>query len=416
MSVFQIGPMPATRSRRFDDPAQQASGLLIRLGVAVLALGVPGGAIFSRRLIFSMMPVGAALVLLGVMLSPKRADLGRLRAIVASPTALTALFLLGWAGLTLIWTPFANLAAERYFKTAGTLLLAALTAGLLPQHTKTSNLYLLPIGLGVAAIAALAIGVVAPPVSPAPDIESSTLDRAALTLTMLLWPALGALAVRDRWASAGALAVAVAIAIIAVWTPTALAALSLGAITFSLATTAPQRVGRILGIVFGALVAIAPAIPVALAPLCRASASVFAKAILTAEQIVLGDPLRLLTGHGLDAAQRSISIGYLPATTPRSAIFEVWYEFGVVGALALAVLVALAFRSASLAPRPASAFLLAGLVCGVVIGISGLVTAQLWWLTLLAVAGVQFALVVKGQYRSVRPAAKTLSAEQMKRF
>jgi hypothetical protein len=29
---------------------------------------------------------------------------------------------------------------------------------------------------------------------------------------------------------------------------------------------------------------------------------------------------------------------------------------------------------------------------------------------------VQFAMVVKGQYRSVRPAAKALSVEQMKRF
>jgi hypothetical protein len=407
-------PVASTR-RRFDDPAQEAAGLLIRLGVAVLAIGVPCGAIFSRRLIFSLMPVGAALVLLGVVLSPKRADMERLRAVLSSPTALTAFFLLGWAGLTLIWTPFSGLAAERYFKTAGTLLLAGLTAGCLPSHTKTSNLYLLPIGLGVAALATLAIGALAPAGSSATDIESSTLDRAALTLTMLLWPALGALAVRDRWASAGALAVAVAIAIIAVWTPTALAALSFGAITFSLATTAPQRVGRVLGLTFGALVMIAPAIPLALAPLCRTSVTAFAKAMQTAEQIVLGEGLRLVTGHGLDAAQRSVSIGFLPASTPRSAIFEVWYEFGLVGALALALLIVLTFRSAAMSPRPASAFLLAGLVCGVIIGLSGLVTAQLWWITLLAVAGVQFALVVKGQYRSVRPAAQALSVEQMRR-
>jgi hypothetical protein len=408
--------LAASPRRRFDDPAKEGSGQLIRLGVAVLAIGVPGGAIFSRRLVFSLMPVGAALVLLGVALSPKRADLERLRDVMSSPAGLTAFFLLGWAGLTLLWTPFANLAAERYFKTAGTLLLAALTAGCLPSHTKTSNLYLLPIGVGAAALATLAVAVFALPGTMPPDIESSTLDRAALTLTMLLWPALGALAVRDRWASAGALAVAVAVAIIAVWTPTALAALSFGAITFSLATTAPQRVGRVLGLAFGSVIVLAPAIPLALAPLCRTGASAFSKAILTAEQLVYSEGLRLLTGHGLDAAQRSIGIGYLPASTPRSAVFEVWYEFGLVGALALALLVVLAFRGASMSPRPASAFLLAGLVCGVIIGLAGLVTAQLWWLTLLAVAGVQFALVVKGQYRSVRPPAKTLSVEQMKRF
>jgi hypothetical protein len=405
----------AKTRRRFDDPAQEAAGLLIRLGVAVLAIGVPCGAMFSRRLIFSMMPVGAALVLLGVVLSPKRADLTRLRELLASPTALTAFFLLGWVGLTLIWTPFGHLAAERYFKTTGTLLLAGLTAACLPGHTKTSNLYLLPLGLGAAALATLAIGVVAPGVSPAPDIESSTLDRASLTLSMLLWPALGGLAVRDRWATAGALAVAVAIAIIAVWTPTALAALSIGALTFSLAVSMPQRVGHILGLAFGALIVLAPAIPLALAPLCRAGTGALARALQAAEQIVLSEGWRLVTGHGFDAAQRSIAIGYLPGNTPRSAMFEVWYEFGLVGALGLAVLIVLTFRSASQAPRPVSAFLLAGLVCGVIIGLSGLVTAQLWWMTLLAVAGIQFALVVKGQYRSVRPAAKAISVEQMKR-
>lgn len=407
--------LSAPTPRHFNDPAQEAAGLLIRLGVAVLSLGVPCGAVFSRRLIFSMMPVGAALVLLGVVLSPKRVNAARLREVVSSPTALTALFLLSWAGLTLLWTPFTNLATERYLKTAGTLLLAALTAGCLPPHTKTSNLYLGPLGLGVAALAMLAVGVLAPGV-PAQDIETSTIDRAALTLVILLWPALGALAVRERWASAGALAVAVAIAVIAVWTPMALVALSLGAIAFSLASSAPQRVGRVLGLLFGGLVVIAPAIPLALAPFCRAGASAFAKAILTAEQIVYSEGLRMVTGHGLDAAQRSISFGYLPATTPRSAVFEVWYEFGLVGALTMALLIALTFRSAALAPRPISSFLLAALVCGVAIGLSGLVTAQLWWITVLAVAGVQFALVLKGQYRSVRPPAKALSVDQMKRF
>ncbi len=399
----------STPSRPLDNPAQQAAGLLIRLGVAVLAIGVPCGAVLSRRVIFSVMPVGAVLILLGVALDPRRAHLERLRSLLSSPAAVTALFILAWAGLTLVWTPFAGLAAERYIKTAGTLLLAAVAAASLPAHTKTSNLYLLPLGLAIAALGALAMGVVAPH-APGQDIETSTLDRAALTLTLLVWPALAALAVRDRWASAGALAVAVAVAIIAVWTPTALAALALGAITFSLATSLPQRVGRALGVFFGALIMLAPAIPLALAPLMRHGAGAFALAMQTAERIVLGEGLRLVTGHGLDSLSRSIALAYLPAGTPRSVLFEIWYEFGVVGALALALLVLFAFHRASLAPRPAAAFLLAALVCGLIISLSGLVTAQLWWMTLLAVVGVQFALVLKGQYRSVRPAAQVLSA------
>ena len=65
-------------SRSFDDPAREAAALLIRLGVAVLAMGVPSGSLISRRLIFTLMPVGAALILLGVLLDPKRSHMQRL--------------------------------------------------------------------------------------------------------------------------------------------------------------------------------------------------------------------------------------------------------------------------------------------------------------------------------------------------
>lgn len=400
---------PVKTRRKLDDPAREASGLLIRLGVAVLAIGVPCGAILSRRLIFSAMPVGAVLILLGMALHPQRVNLERLRNALSSPAAITAVFFLAWAGLSLLWTPFMGLAAERYAKTAGTLLLAAGASACLPAHTKTSNLYLLPIGLGVAALAALGIGLVSAHV-PAADIETSTLDRASVTLTLLIWPALAALAVRDRWASAGALAVAVAVSVIAVWTPTALASLAIGAITFSLATSLPKRIGQILGLAFGALVVLAPAIPVALAPLMRNGSGAFAQAMRTAEQIVYSEGLRLITGHGIDTAWRSVAAGYLPAGTPRSALFEIWYEYGVVGAFAIAALIFFAFHGAARAPRPAAAFIMASLVCGLAIGLSGLLTAQLWWVTLLAVVGVQFAIVIKGQYRSVRPAAQVVSA------
>ncbi|MDB5649216.1 MAG: conserved rane protein of unknown function [Hyphomicrobiales bacterium] len=363
----------------------------------------------SRRIIFSVMPVGAVLILLGVMLDPRRANLVQMRNAILSPMGLTALFLLGWAGLSLVWTPFAPVATERFVKTAGTALLAAATAASLPAHTKTSNLYLLPVGLAAAALASFAVAIMVP-APPMVDLETSAIDRASLTLIMLMWPALAALAVRERWASAGALAVAVAIAAITVWTPIALAALALGAVTFSLATSVPKRVATTLGLLLGGLVLIAPLVPLALAPVLRASSSHFAATMQVAAQIVTAEGVRLVTGHGFDTALRSVGISYLPAATPRSALFEIWYEFGIVGALAAALLVFLAFRAAGAASRSAAPFLLSTLVCGFTIALSGLVTAQLWWFTLLTVVGVQFAIVVKGQYRTVRPAAQVFSA------
>ena len=62
--------MLATRRRLSEDPAAAAAGLILRLGIAILALAVPCGAVISRRLLFVLMPVGAALMLIGGLLQP----------------------------------------------------------------------------------------------------------------------------------------------------------------------------------------------------------------------------------------------------------------------------------------------------------------------------------------------------------
>jgi len=399
--------------RPYDDPAQQAAGLLIRLGIAVLAIGVPSGSLMSRRLIFTVMPVGAALIVLGVLLDPKRAHMERLRTAIVSPLCLMTFFLMAWGLLSLLWTPFTAIAAERYFKTGGTVLFAMLTAAALPSHSKTSNLYLLPIGLGVGALTTLIIAILAPPLV-VQDIETSTLDRVCLTMGMLLWPALAALAVRDRWMSTGLLAVAVAVAIIAVWMPAALGALAAGAIVFSLSNSSQMKIGRVFGLAFAVLILLAPALPLALAPLMRSSTSSFAVAMQTAEVLFTTEGLRLIAGHGYDTVARGFMMGYLPSTMPRSVIFEVWYELGLIGAASLAALIYLAFSSATRLPKPLTGFMQGALVCGCTIGLSGLVTAQIWWITILSVVGILFALVAKGQYRTERPSAKSISANALK--
>ena len=122
-----------------------------------------------------------------------------------------------------------------------------------------------------------------------------------------------------------------------------------------------------------------------------------------------GESLRLITGHGLDTATRGVIAGFLPAATPHGVLFQVWYELGIVGACTSAVLVARAFIAAGRTPGAIAPFLLAGLVCGLTLAISGLSTAQLWWVTLLSVVAIAFAAVAKGQYRTVRPAAHVVN-------
>ena len=87
--------MPAAKpTRPFDDPAQQAAGLLLRLGIAIIAIGAPLGSVFSRRLIFSLVPVGVVLILLAILLDPQRRQMERLREVLAAPAA-GALFQIG---------------------------------------------------------------------------------------------------------------------------------------------------------------------------------------------------------------------------------------------------------------------------------------------------------------------------------
>ena len=76
-----------------------------------------------------------------------------------------------------------------------------------------------------------------------PDADA-TLERAVVSLVVLVWPALGALAVRERWTSAALLVVGITLSAMAAWTPVALTALALGAVAFAVATLSPRRAGR----------------------------------------------------------------------------------------------------------------------------------------------------------------------------
>ncbi len=385
------------------DPAVDAGNLLIRLGMAVLAIGVPCGAIGSRRLIFILMPVGAVLIVLGAMMTPGEGSLRRIAEAMPTPVSLAMIFLIGWAGLSLVWTPFFGPASERFLKIGGTILLTALASACLSPHTKVSNLNLFPIGAGLAAIAIFIVALTQPPEMV--DLDASKLERATIGLIIIVWPALGALAIRQRWAATGGLAVAVAFAVIAVWTPLALVAMTFATAAFAAALYEPKRAALWLGWIFAALFALAPIFPLIISLLGPSydPDSLFAP-LHVWSQIIQADGIRLFTGHGLDTATRGVISGMLPANTPHSILFEIWYELGIIGALVTAWLVRAAFNAAERFTHPGAAtFVIAGLTCDLSIAISGLSTAQLWFVTTLAMTAIAFTAVGKGQYRVTRP-------------
>lgn len=401
-----------------DDPALDAGDLLVRIGLTILAVVVPVSVVLSRRALFTLIPVGVGVLLIGAALLPHVETRRRLQGMVLSVPGLSGIALLGWCALSLLWTPFAADAVERLWKLGGTVALVAFTVALVPDRTKTSNLYLFPIGLAAAAVATFAVTLLSPGGLLSIQIEDSVAERAAISLVILVWPAIGALAVRDRWVAAALLAVGVTVAAISAWTSVALAALAVGALAFTAASWHPARVARVMGAIAILLFLLAPALPFVIGiPLSflagRAGNQIPVLADVSGSvqnwaSIVRSDPLRLLTGHGFDITGRAITSGFIPSPPPRSLLFESWYELGLVGATSAAVLASGAFLAVGRASAIVAPFLLAELAAAFTVALWGSDTTQLWWVTFLGVATVAFVHVVRGQYRTDRPAIDVL--------
>ena len=115
------------RQQPNDDPATMAGQVLLRIGVALFAVGVPCAAVVSRRTLFVLMPMAALLIIIGGLLLPGVAMrlLRHLRSALTRPLIVISLVLLVWSALSLIWTPFPALAMER----AAAAVARALRAG-----------------------------------------------------------------------------------------------------------------------------------------------------------------------------------------------------------------------------------------------------------------------------------------------
>lgn len=403
-------------SQKFrDDPAADAAVLLLRLGLAVLAMAVPVSMALSRRALFILLPIGAGLLLLAGLLLAGAPLRRRLQTAFLSPAGLAALGLIAWSALSILWSPVGLEAAERLSKIGGTLLLVIVTASFLPERTRTANLNLFPLGIVAAVVITLAITLAGHDVGMFQG-QDSTPERAVISLVVLVWPSLGALAIRDRWTAAGVIVVAVMIAAMAAWTSLALAALALGALTFAIATVNPPRTSRALGLLIALIFLLGPAIPFGMGlgfKLLHAMLGDRFPDLATATDtmriwasLVVAEPLRLLTGHGIDMAAVAPLNGFLPANAPKSLLFQTWYDYGLVGAILAAILAWSAFRSVATLSTTVTPFVLAEVVTVLTIAFYGLDTTQLWWMTLLAVVGLAFATVVRGQYRTTRPLAR----------
>lgn len=390
---------------RLYDPAKDAARLLGWFGLVVLMIGAPLVGVLSRRALLVFLPVGAAILAAGYGLSVSRVGLRALRTAFASPIGMCGLFLASWTGLSLAWTPFPELALPRFAATVATVLVAAVIIAHMPERRARPYLYLLPGGVAATSLATLGLALLGPTsFRGGTEFDPSLLERSVLTLAVLVWPALGALAAFGRWRLAGALAALVATTLAIADARIAMAVFALAALAFAGAGPS-RRLGTGLAIVFAGLVLLAPLLPFALAPLAQALPPVGASTVAAMtdwRSLVAADIPRLFTGHGLDEARLGVFMGFLPPHTPRTILFEVWYDLGLLGAVALAALVALGLRAANDAALHVAPALVAGLVATIAVAIFGVATAELWFVTLASLQAIAFGLLARSS-RSSRP-------------
>lgn len=386
------------------DPAANAAALLRRMGFATLMLALPLAALYARRAIVILVPLGIVLLVMATAIDGGGRPLAEsLRRLTLSTTGLAACLVLAWCALSLIWTPFLAEASERLFNIAGTVLMAVAGYLALPERMRSANLYILPVGVAAAALAAMALALLG-----GDDEHAQNLDRGLTLLVMLLWPAMSWLRSRGRHLELVVLAVLVAIATLLGPFPLPLQALAAGAVLFAVAAASPKTGTLTVAGLMAVLLVFAPLLPLALHPLAAkllGSTDPITVSLDSWRLVVLNEPARLITGHGFETALRGRFVGLLPPNAPSTLLFEVWYELGLVGAFAGAVALFGAAKNAGrdhplLVPGIVAAFATAFAFACLGIG-----TAQVWWFTGLAVTVLIFVATERGQFRTTRPKA-----------
>ncbi|HSP26500.1 MAG TPA: peptide ABC transporter permease, partial [Saliniramus sp.] len=141
-----------------NDPVASATALLRRLGFATLMLVIPSLALVSRRAVVVLAPIGITLLIIAAILDGENRPIGKSnRAFAGSVPVLATIVLLVWIALSLLWTPFPEPAAARVGSILAMTALVVAGYYALPDRMRASNIYLLPIGVSVAAIAGIAL-------------------------------------------------------------------------------------------------------------------------------------------------------------------------------------------------------------------------------------------------------------------
>ncbi len=386
------------------NPAAESAILLRRLAFFLLFLILPIAAIVARRALVIIVPVSIALLVLAALLDRNYNPVGKsLKRLFLSPGVLLGILVTGWCVLSLIWSPFPEETSDRLLTILSTIIVISAGYLALPDRMRASNLYLLPIGVAVAIVLALAIELTILDKDVFLDIDS-IFQRGLFVLVMLFWPALAWLRSRNRdWPAAGLLLILLAALILSPY-KTPLWAFLVGAAGYLTVKFTDGRGARAIAWITAGLVAFAPVLPFLLKPLAvLLSAPDFVRAMDVCQRIVLDDLIRLITGRGFETLIHARMVGKLDLYAPASTLFQIWYELGLVGALGTAAIILLVVSKAGKLHAPLAPGMVAGFLSAYAFACMGIGIAQSWSTTAFASTVLIFIATSRGQFRTERP-------------
>ncbi|WP_349369698.1 peptide ABC transporter permease [Salinarimonas sp.] len=385
------------------DPAAEAAALLRRLGFAILMIALPMVALVARRGVVILAPIGIALLAIAAVVDGEHRRLSTsLSSLLGRVAGVAVLVALGWAMLSLAWAPFTGPATERLGNLAATLALGLVGYLALPERMRSANLYPLAIGVGAAAL--LAVGLLLFEARPTWDEATITLDRGVVALALLIWPAAAWMHSRGRDMQSVALVLAVAIATGLAPSALSFAGFAAGALAYLVAASRMRLATTLVAAIGAGLILLAPALAFLLAPLDGLAPASLVGRYETWRAMILADPLRLLTGWGFETALRGRG-GLVPVDAPRTPLFEIWLDLGLVGAAAIAAAFWSAAHGVARIHAAVAPGALAALAAGFGVVVVGASYTEMWFVTSAVVAALLFAAVERGQFRTQRPKA-----------
>ncbi len=386
------------------DPLAESATLLRRLAFVLLFLVMPVAAVLGRRALVIIVPVAVALLVISALLDGNRLPLTQsLKRFFFSPATLVGLLLFAWSALSLLWSPFPAGGMERLSDTALTIAMIFCGYLALPERMRSPNLYLLPLGVGIAAFLALAAEFFLLPGRQSAEF-SDVFQRGLQVVVLLFWPSFAWLRSRHRDILAVSLVIVLVAALVCAPERDSVVAFAIGAAGYVSVMVFKARAVQWIARIAAGLIAFAPLLPFVLYPIAAATGSVpFISWLRIGRRVLLSEPMQVISGQGFESASLPQAAHVLGSLAPTSILFKLWYELGIVGAWSAAALILLTIGRVGARHVPLAPGITAGFLSAYVFSCIHYGATQAWWTTALTCTVLVFIALTRGQYRTIRP-------------